>query len=400
MTPSIVFDAASRRRTLVLSVSQALLMIGTSTMIAEAALVGHMLADNKSLATVPVALMQLVVMLATFPMSFLMKRYGRRAGFTLGAACGIAGQALCVYAIFGGSFLLFCAGSAINGVYNSAGQFYRFAAADGVGPSLRPKAISYVLAGGVAAAVIGPEIARLTHDMFEPVAFGGSFAALALLACLALLVVQRIDIPVPTGEEQTGAARPLAELLAQPKAAVAVFAGAVGYAVMSLVMNATPLAMIACGMAFGDAARTIQAHVLAMFVPSFFTGSIIGRFGVVRVMAVGAALLLGSAAVVLAGIEFWNFYAGLILLGLGWNFLYIGATSLLTETYKPAEKAKMQAANDSIVFGSVALAAALSGWMHNIVGWEAINFGALPPVGLALAALLWLALRNRRRGAA
>jgi MFS family permease len=257
-----------------------------------------------------------------------------------------------------------------------------------------------VLAGGVAAAVIGPEIARLTHDMFEPVAFGGSFAALALLACLALLVVQRIDIPVPTGEEQTGAARPLAELLAQPKAAVAVFAGAVGYAVMSLVMNATPLAMIACGMAFGDAARTIQAHVLAMFVPSFFTGSIIGRFGVVRVMAVGAALLLGSAAVVLAGIEFWNFYAGLILLGLGWNFLYIGATSLLTETYKPAEKAKMQAANDSIVFGSVALAAALSGWMHNIVGWEAINFGALPPVGLALAALLWLALRNRRRGAA
>ncbi len=395
MTPTADFDAKARRNVFVLSASQALLMIGTSTMIAEAALVGYMLADNKSLATLPVGLMQMVVMLTMFPASFFMKRFGRRLGFSVGASFGIAGQALCVYSIFEGSFVLFCVGSMLNGVYNGCGQFYRFAAVDGVGPSARGKAISYVLAGGVFAAIVGPEIARHTHDMFSPVAFGGSFAALALVAILALLVVQLIDIAPPSDAERMAATRPLWQILAQPKAAVAVLSGVVAYAVMSLVMNATPLAMFACGMVFGDAARTIQAHVLAMFAPSFFTGAIVARFGVVRVMMAGAVLLAATALFTLTGIEFWNFYVGLILLGLGWNFLYIGATTLLTETYTPAERAKTQAANDFLVFGSVSAAAVLAGWMHNTVGWAAINWGVLPAIAAAFAALMWLTLRSR-----
>ncbi len=385
----------TRRNVIVLSVAQALLMIGTSTMIAEAALVGHMLAENKSMATLPVGLMQLAAMLTTFPASFLMKRYGRRAGFSLGAAFGLAGQIVCVVGIFDGSFLLFCVGSMLNGVYSGFGLFYRFAAADGVPAAGRGKAISYVLAGGVFAGVAGPELARLTHDLFEPVAFVGSFVALAFVSILALLAVQLVDIPVPSGDEQTGASRPLAEILTQPKAAVAIFSGVVAYSVMSLVMNATPLAMIACGHLFDDAARTIQAHVLAMFVPSFFTGTIIARFGLLNVMKAGAVLLVGSAGIVLAGLEFWNFYVGLILLGLGWNFLYIGATTLLTETYRPPEKAKVQAANDFIVFGTVAAAAAAAGWLQNTIGWSAINASVLPLIVASFAALAWLAARNR-----
>ena len=309
------------------------------------------------------------------------------------------GQLVCVYAIFEGSFALFCFGGMLNGVYNGIGLFYRFAAADGVPAAARSRAISYVLAGGIVAGIVGPEMAKLTHDMFAPVAFGGSFAALAVVAILALFAVQMIDIPVPSGAERTGATRPLAEILAQPKAAVAVISGIVAYATMSLVMNATPLAMIACGLVFADAAQTIQAHVLAMFAPSFFTGAIVARFGVLRVMMAGAVLLVGSSVVNLAGVAFVNFYAGLILLGLGWNFLYIGATTLLTETYTPSEKAKMQAANDFLVFGSVSAAAAMSGWLQNTVGWGAINAGAVPFIGCALVALIWLSQRQRRAAA-
>ncbi len=399
MDTTVPTSDRTRRNVTVLAVAQALVMIGTSTMIAEAALVGHMLAENKSFATLPVGLMQLAAMLTTFPASFLMKRYGRRVGFTAGAVFGLAGQVVCVIGIFDGSFLLFCAGSMLNGVYNGIGLFYRFAAADGVPAAARSKAISYVLAGGVVAGVVGPELAKATHDLFEPVAFVGSFVALAFVSVIALFVVQLVDIPIPSGDERTGATRPLPVILSQPKAAVAIFSGIVAYSVMSLVMNATPLAMIACGHAFDDAARTIQAHVLAMFVPSFFTGTIIARYGLLKVMMAGAVLLVGSAAVVISGIGFWHFYVGLVLLGLGWNFLYIGATTLLTETYRPSEKAKMQAANDFLVFGTVAAAAAASGWMQNTLGWTAINAGVLPLIVASFAALAWLAARNKKAAA-
>jgi MFS family permease len=388
-------EARSRRNVLLLAIAQALVMIGTSTMIAEAALVGHMLAENKAHATVPMGLMQLAAMLTTFPASFLMKRKGRRFGFTMGAVFGVIGQVVCVGAVLIGSFPLFCAGAMLNGVYNGVGLFYRFAAADGAAGPWKSKAISYVLAGGVIAGVLGPELAKATHDLMAPVAFAGSFAALIVVAIVAVVVIQFIDIPVPSGDERHGATRGWIELFSQPKAIVALIAGIVAYATMSLVMNATPLAMIACGLMFEDAARTIQAHVLAMFAPSFFTGTLVNRFGLYRIMMAGAVLFAASAGVVLAGLSFWHFYVGLILLGLGWNFLYIGATTLLTETYRPSEKAKMQAANDFLVFGSVAATAAGAGALQHAFGWATINWLALPFVIFAFFAVAWMAAKSK-----
>ncbi|MFN8757789.1 MAG: MFS transporter [Tagaea sp.] len=392
---STTAEARSRRNVMLLAFAQALVMIGTSTMIAEAALVGHMLAENKALATLPMGLMQLAAMLTTFPASYLMKLKGRRFGFTVGASFGVAGQVVCVTAVLMGSFQMFCAGAMLNGVYNGVGLFYRFAAADGASGAWKSKAISYVLAGGVIAGIVGPELAKATHDLLAPVAFAGSFAALIVVAILAVLIVQYIDIPVPSGDERHGATRPLGELLTQPKAVVALIAGIVAYATMSLVMNATPLAMVACGLMFEDAARTIQAHVLAMFAPSFFTGALVNRFGLYRIMMAGAVLFAASAGVVLSGLTFWHFYVGLILLGLAWNFLYIGATTLLTETYRPSEKAKMQAANDFLVFGTVAATAAGAGALQHAFGWATINWLSLPFVILAFVAVAWLAARPK-----
>ncbi|MBL8805944.1 MAG: MFS transporter [Rhodospirillales bacterium] len=386
-----------QRNVVVLAIAQALMTIGQTTMIAEAALVGQTLAENKAFATLPVGIMQLATMLTTFPASFFMRRFGRRAGFSLGACFGIVGQAICAAGVFAGSFELFCLGCVVNGVYNGFALFYRFAAADGLPESSRSRAISLVIAGGVLAAILGPELARHTHDLFAPVAFAGSFVAVSLAAVVALAVVQFVDIPVPAEAERAAVGRPLPVILAQPKAAVAVFSGVVAYGTMSLLMNATPLAMIACGFTFDDAARTIQAHALAMFAPSFFTGALIARFGLLNMMMAGAALLGLCSLIALSGIEFWHFYVGLAVLGLGWNFLYVGATSLLTQTYAPAEKAKVQAANDFLVFGTVSAAAAAAGWLQNSVGWSAMNTGALPVVVASIGTLVWLWAISRRK---
>ncbi|MBI1244130.1 MAG: MFS transporter [Alphaproteobacteria bacterium] len=388
-----------QRNVVVLAIAQALMTIGQTTMIAEAALVGQTLAENKSLATLPVGIMQLATMLTTFPASFFMKRFGRRLGFSVGTVFGAVGQAICAAGVFAGSFELFCLGCVVNGVYNGFALFYRFAAADGLPESSRSRAISLVIAGGVLAAIIGPELARMTHDIFAPVAFAGSFVAVSFVGVVALAVVQFVDIPVPGSAERAAVGRPLPVILAQPKAAVAVFSGVVAYGTMSLLMNATPLAMVACGFTFDDAARTIQGHALAMFAPSFFTGALIARFGLLNMMMAGAALLGVCALIALSGIEFWHFYIGLVVLGLGWNFLYVGATSLLTQTYVPAEKAKVQAANDFLVFGTVSAAAVASGWLQHSVGWSAMNAGALPVVAASLLALCWLWAISRGKAA-
>jgi MFS family permease len=388
-----------QRNVMVLAIAQALMTIGQTTMIAEAALVGQMLAENKAFATLPVGIMQLSTMLTTFPASFFMKRFGRRVGFSTGTVFGIVGQAICAAGIFGGSFFVFCVGCVVNGIYNGFALFYRFAAADGLPENARGRAISLVIGGGVLAAIIGPEMAHLTHDLFAPVEFAGSFVAVSIAAMIAFAVVQFVDIPVPAAAERAVTGRPLAVILAQPKAAVAVFSGIVAYGTMSLLMNATPLAMIACGFSFVDAARTIQGHALAMFVPSFFTGTLIARFGLLNMMMCGAVLIGVCAVIALSGIDFWHFYVGLAVLGLGWNFLYVGATTLLTQTYAPPEKAKVQAANDFMVFGSVSCAATASGWLQNSFGWSAMNTGALPVVAAALAALLWLWSVSRPRPA-
>jgi MFS family permease len=385
----------TNRNVIVLALCQALMMIGTSTLIAEAALAGHLLATNKALATLPLGLQQLGAMSATFPASFLMKRIGRRGGFTVGTLFGITGTAIATAAVFWGSFELFCVGTALNGVYNGFGLFYRFAAADGAPPNRRAKAISYVLAGGLIAAFVGPETAKLTKDLFAPIEFAGSFAALIVVAFLALLIVQLIDIPAPTAAERSEPGRPLAEIAAQPTFIVAALTSMIGWSSMTFLMTATPLAMVACGHSFDSAAFVIQWHIIAMYAPSFFTGHLINRVGIMNLILLGAALLAGAAFVNLSGLAVTQFWVGLVLLGLGWNFTFVGASTLLTETYRPSEKAKAQAANDFLMFGAVTFAAFSSGATLHLFGWTTINMGVLPGIALIAVAALWL--RRRRQ---
>jgi MFS family permease len=386
----------TRRNVVLLAVCHGLTGIGNTTMIVESALVGHMLADNKLLATLPLGLMHLAVMLAAFPASMLMQRIGRRAGFSIGAAAGFVGTVICCLAIIQQSFALFCLGTFVNGIYNGFATFYRFAAADGARQEWKSRAISYVLAGGVLAAILGPEMAKRTTEMIPPYLFAGSFAALALTSIVALLLIQFLRIPPARRDLSGGEARPLLEIASQPVFVVAVGSAMIAYGVMNFVMTVTPLAMVACGFGHGDSATVIQWHALAMFVPSFFTGDLIRRFGVLPVMATGAALMAACLGVNLAGIDFANFFVGLVLLGLGWNFLFVGGTTLVTESYRPSEKAKVQALNDLLVFGTVAMTAMSSGAVHGLAGWTWINIACGPFLLLAAGALLWLQLRRRR----
>lgn len=388
-------ERTSRRNVLLLALSQGLFMIGTSTMIAEASIVGFNLAADKSLATLPTALQQVAVVLTQIPANLLMRRIGRRWGYTMGAGFGIAGTAIATLGVLWASFLLFCVGSALNGVYNGFGQSYRFAAVDGSTDKWRSKAISYTLAGGVIAAVLGPELAKYTKDLMAPVTFAGSFAALIVVALLALIVLQFIDIPRPTAAEQRDTGRPLLDILRQPAATVAILSGMIGYGTMTFLMTVTPLAMIACSYPFESAAFVIQWHILGMFVPSFFTGTLINRFGVLNVIACGLVIIAACLAVNLSGTAVAQFWLGLFLLGIGWNFTYVGATTLLTQVYRPPEKAKVQAANDFLVFGMMAAGAVSSGAFFNSVGWDALNFIAAPFVAAALLAVVWLALKRR-----
>jgi MFS family permease len=385
----------SRRNVLLLALSQGLYMIGTSTMIAEASIVGYTLAPDKGLATLPVALQQLAVVVTQIPANLLMRRVGRRWGYTVGASFGIVGTAVAALGVLWASFFLFCLGSALNGVYNGFGQSYRFAAVDGSSDAWRTKAISYTLAGGVIAAVIGPELARYTKDLLAPVTFAGSFAALSLVAVLAIVVIQFIDIPRPAASARRDTGRPLAEILRQPAARVAILSGMVGYGTMTLLMTVTPLAMIACSHPFSAAAFVIQWHVLGMFAPSFVTGILIGRFGVLNVIIGGIVILGACLAVNLTGTAVAHFWLGLFLLGIGWNFTYVGATTLLTQVYEPAEKAKVQGTNDFLVFATMATGALSSGAFFNSLGWSALNVIAAPFLVTALTALVWLALKQR-----
>ena len=387
--------ATSRRNVLVLALAQGLLMIGMTTMIAEAAIIGNALASNRALATLPTALQQLAVMCTMFPASMLMARIGRRAGFTIGAAFGIAGAGVAMLGVLWGSFWIFCAGTMLTGVSGGFGQFYRFAAVDGAEPAWRSKAISFTLAGGVIAALLGPELAKLTKNALS-VEFAGSFAALIAVSAVALVVLQFIRIPLPSKTEHADPTRPLGQIVRNPTFLVALFAALVGYAGMAFLMTVTPLAMFDHHHSFESAAFVIQWHVLAMFAPSFVTGSLIARFGVVRILLTGAVLFAASIAVDLSGTGMVQFWFGLVLLGLAWNFLFVGGTTLLTETYRPSEKALVQAANDFVLFGSVAIAAAGSGALHNAFGWTYLNALTLPFVVLVFAAVAWLALIRRR----
>ncbi len=391
---SLMLRSSARDVTL-LAVCQALFLTSMSAVITSAALIGHGLADTKVLATLPIGIQFVMTMVATVPASLLMKRIGRRDGFTVGASIGLAGALFGLWAIMEGSFTLFCVGLALIGGANGFAQYYRFAAADAASEAFKSRAISLVLAGGVIASV-GPLMADWTKDLFAPIAFAGVFAAVAALYVVTLAVLRFITIPPPDAEERSSGGRPLLVIMRQPVFVVAVLGSLVGYAMMSLLMTATPLAMMFCGFGFSDSAQTIQWHVLGMFAPAFFTGHLIRRFGTLRIMAAGALLIGLCAAANIHGITLVNFQLGAILLGVGWNFLFTGGTTLVTELHTPAEKAKTQAAHDFTVFTGVAAAALLSGALHEAVGWQTMNYAVLPFLGIVLVGLAWLALRGRR----
>jgi len=384
------------KNVILLALCQALGMSCSALIITVTALIGNTLAPDKSLVTLPLALQFLTMMSSAAPASFLMRRFGRRAGFSLGALLGCAAGLLGMQAIFAGSFIQFCFSSILFGAFAAHVQFYRFAAADTASDTFRSRAISLVLAGGVLSAFLGPELAKWSLDLFAPVLYAGGYLCIGVLALTSLVLLQFIEIPRPGKVERGKSGRPLLVIARRPDFAVAVLCAMVGYGAMNLVMTATPLAVVAHNHTFESAALVIQWHVVGMYLPSFFTGHLIHRFGVLTILALGAVLVLGCVAVNLAGTEVIHFWVGLILLGLGWNFMFLGGTNLLTESYRPEERAKAQALNEFLVFGTVTCTALLSGALYNVFGWQAVNIGVVPPLMLVLCAVLWL---GRRRAA-
>ncbi len=392
------YIAGINRNVALLALCQALFMTTTSAIIAAAALTGYMLAEDKAYATIPVAIQFAATMATAIPASFYMRRVGRRLGFVTGAAIGALGGVIATAAIFLGSFWLFAAGAGLIGSFNSFAQFFRFAAADSANPSMRGRAISLVLAGGVVAGVTGPNMARLTKDIFDPIIYAGTFAAVVALFVAIGLVTSRLSIPPMSQADRSGPQRPLLEILSQTKCLVAIIGAVSGYVVMSFLMTVTPLAMVDCGFGFGDSAMVIQAHIVGMFLPSFFTGHLIARYGAANIMIAGASLLALCVAINLAGIEFLNFLVALIIVGVGWNFLFIGGTTLLTECYRPSEMAKTQGFNDFCIWGSVAIGGVFSGATLHLYGWAIVNLVVVPLIVLILCAILWLKLDQARQG--
>jgi MFS family permease len=386
---------ANMRNVGLLAVCQALSMCCNVLMVAIAALVGQNLAPEGSLATLPFALQFIGIMLMTAPASLMMTRFGRRYGFSQGAVIGIAAGLICSLAVFERSFLLYCVGSLVFGAFAAHATYYRFAAADAAKPESKGRAISLVMAGGVVAAIAGPELAKWSRDLFEPIFFAGSFLVVSALCVLVLIIVQFIRIPHLKPEKGRDGGRPLSEIAKQPAFFVAVLCGMVGYGSMNLIMTATPLAMMSCDHSFSDAAFVIQWHALGMFTPSFFTGHLVKRFGVERILLTGGLLILGCIAINLSGIEILNFWGGLVMLGLGWNFLYVGGSILLTSAHRPEERAKVQAMNEFLTFSTVAVTALTSGALLHNFGWSVVNLGVLIPVLVVIATVVWFLRQNR-----
>lgn len=380
----------TQRNVLLLAACQALYMTGTSTVIATTAVAGGLLAPTHGLATLPFSFQFLVTMATIIPASLLMQRIGRRAGFLVGLAAGATGAALAAWGLFVHSFTLFAAGSAMIGVLNGFAVFYRFAAADAADEPFKSRAISLVLAGGLVAAFTGPNLARLTMNWIEGAPFAGSFAVLIGVHLVAAILLLGIHIPLEKREAATGSGRPLRLILQNSIFAVALAAATAAYAGMNLVMTATPPAMLAHGHAFSSAAFVIQWHIFGMFAPSFFTGHLIARFGASRTIAVGAAFMLLCVGINLTGRDVMNFTIALLALGVGWNFMFVGATSLLAKAHTAAEKAKVQGFNDFVIFSGVAAASLASGAIENWLGWTAVNLAVVIPVMLAGLAALWL----------
>ncbi|MGB5559404.1 MAG: MFS transporter [Paracoccaceae bacterium] len=389
----------ARRNVTILVMAQAILGAQMPMIFTIGGLAGQSLASNICFATLPISLIVLGSMLSATPISALMQRYGRKAGFFIGTTGGSVGAAIGAYGLLTSSFPMFLLGSLFTGIYMSAQGFYRFAAADTASPEFRPKAISYVMAGGLVSAVIGPQLVKLTADAMV-VTFLGTYLAVIAINIVGSLLFLFLDIPKPPAPlPDSPKARSRIELLRTPRVAVAIICAMVSYALMNLVMTSTPLAVVGCGFDKADAADVVTGHVLAMFAPSFFTGHLINRFGVEKIVAPGLVILAAAGLVGLAGVALENFFIALILLGIGWNFGFIGATTMLAGAHRPEERGRVQGMNDMIVFGCVTIASLASGGLMNcsggtaIEGWTAVNMAMVPFLVLAGGALIWLALR-------
>jgi MFS family permease len=390
---------STKRNVGLLAACQALLFTNNSTLIAINGLAGLALAPYVGLATLPVTCWVLGGAIGTMPASLHMKRVGRQRGLMSGTLWGMVGALICAAAIWLQSFWLLCFGTLVWGVYNAYGQYYRFAAADIAPQDFKATAISLVLAGGLVGGILGPTSSRWTIELFTP-KFMGAYLALIAFAIATTLLLRLVRIPTPSAAERSASGRPLRQIVAQPKFIVAVLAGAIGYGVMNFLMTSTPIAMQVCGHPYGDAAFVISSHIIGMFAPSFVSGPLIKRVGALPVMFAGALLNFAAIGIALSGVAVAQFWWSLVILGVGWNFLYISGTTLLTETYRPEERARAQGTNEQAIFTMMAISSLSSGLTVTTAGWERVNLFALPLVAIVAIAIVWYALRARKVAAA
>jgi MFS family permease len=392
--PHVFDDRLAKRNAMVLAVAQALAGGNNTVIVSTSSIIGAVLAPDKGLATLPITCMVLGMWLGTLPIGWLARRYGRRFALQTGSLFGMASGLISYTAVMNGSFWILLLGTFCGGLYAAAHQSYRFAAADTASDAFRPKAVSYVLAGGVFAALIGPQLVIFTKDLLPPYLFAASFLGQSACAVLAAIVLMFVKVP-PLPKVRAHQGRPLSEIARAPRFIVAVACGVASYGLMNMIMTSAPLAMVGCGHSVTDAALGIQWHVLAMYGPSFFTGSLIARFGIMRITVLGLVLIGVASVIGISGTTVPHFWIGLMVLGLGWNFSFIGATTMVTQCHRPEERNKVQAFNDFLVFGCMAVSSFSSGQMLAYLSWQAINEVAFPfLVGVGVL-LLWLKLRER-----
>lgn len=392
--PHVFDDGLAKRNAIVLAVAQALAGGNNTVIVSTSSIIGAVLAPDKGLATLPITGMVLGMWIGTLPVGWLARHFGRRFALQVGSLFGIASGLISYAAVMSGSFWILLLGTFCGGLYAAAHQSYRFAAADTASEAFRPKAVSWVLAGGVFAALIGPQLVIFTKDMLSPHLFAASFLGQSACAVIAAVVLMFVKVP-PLPAVRPSQGRPLREIVLVPRFLVAVACGVASFGLMNMVMTSAPLAMVGCGHSVTDATLGIQWHVLAMYAPSFFTGSLITRFGVARITGIGLALIGVAAAVGIAGTSVAHFWSGLVVLGLGWNFAFIGATTMVTHCHRPEERNKVQAFNDFLIFGSMAVSSFSSGQMLAYLSWQAINEVVFPVILVAGGLLLWLNVRKR-----
>ncbi|WP_043159900.1 MFS transporter [Bradyrhizobium sp. Ai1a-2] len=391
----IADDARARANVLRLAAAQALTGANSAVIFATGSIVGATLAPSVALATVPLSMYVLGLAAGTLPTGAISRAYGRRTAFIIGTGCGALTGVLGAFAILRGAFWLFCLATFLGGLYGAVAQSYRFAAADGASREFRPRAVSWVMAGGVFAGVLGPQLVQWTMDIWPPFLFAFSFVVQAFVALVAMAVLAGVDAPKPAAVDLHGG-RPLLEIARQPRFIAAALCGIIAYPMMNLVMTSAPLAMKMCGLSVSDSNFAIQWHIIAMYGPSFFTGSLIARFGAPRIVALGLLLEALAATIGLSGLTTPHFWATLIVLGVGWNFGFVGASALVLETHRPQERNKVQAFNDFLVFGTMAIGSFSSGQLLANYGWSAVNLVVFPPVVLGLV-VLWIASFAKRR---